>query len=405
MPRDATPTEPAHVPALDGIRGLAILLVMLIHLWCTPQWTAIDHVLGVGVNLGWFGVDLFFVLSGYLITGILLDAKGAEHYFRNFYLRRVLRIFPLYYLVLIVSLYVLPRALPADKAERFGSIADDARYYWLYVSNFAIARAGKTRHGVLDVTWSLAIEEQFYLLWPALVSLCSRRALARIAAGVAVASLATRVGLHYFSSYNNFSIYVLTPCRLDGLAVGAILAAWAREPGGLARFRRPARAAFFATLPLVIAIPVAEEIFEPPNNFGVGFGSIFITFGFSLLAVLFGGLLILVVTAEPGSSLHRAFGSAFLRTFGKYSYGLYLFHLPIRALIRDRIYGPSNREARFHFPRLLGSELPGQLLFYFVAGAASLGVAWVSFQVFEKQFLKLKRAFPSGAAKGATPRP
>ena len=404
MRREAPPAEPAHVPALDGVRGLAILLVMLIHLWCMPATGPVELTFAVSANLGWCGVDLFFVLSGYLITGILLDAKGAEHYFRNFYVRRVLRIFPLYYLILVLSLYVLPRALPADKAERFGTIADDARYYWLYVSNFAIARAGKTRHGVLDVTWSLAIEEQFYLLWPAVVALCSRRALVRIAAGLAVTSLLARLGLHYLSSYNNFSIYVLTPCRLDGLATGAILAVWAREPGGLARFQRPARAAFFAILPVVIAIPLVEQVIAP-NDFGVGYGSVFITVGFTLLAALFGALLILVVSAEPGSRLHRAFSSKFLRTFGKYSYGVYLFHLPIRALIRDRIFGPANREARIHSPRLLGSELPGQLLFYLVAGAAALGVAWVSFQVFEKQFLKLKRAFPSGAAPRATPHP
>ena len=168
--------------------------------------------------------------------------------------------------------------------------------------------------------------------------------------------------------------------------------------------QRPARAAFFAILPVVIAIPLVEQVIAP-NDFGVGYGSVFITVGFTLLAALFGALLILVVSAEPGSRLHRAFSSKFLRTFGKYSYGVYLFHLPIRALIRDRIFGPANREARIHFPRLLGSELPGQLLFYLVAGAAALGVAWVSFQVFEKQFLKLKRAFPSGAAPRATPHP
>jgi peptidoglycan/LPS O-acetylase OafA/YrhL len=404
MPREATPAEPAHIPVLDGIRGLAIVMVMIIHLWWMPQRSAIDRVFTVGANLGWFGVDLFFVLSGYLITGILLDAKGAASYFRNFYVRRILRIFPLYYLVLILSLYVLPHALPPDKVARFGSIAGDVRYYWLYLSNFAIARAGMARHGILDVTWSLAIEEQFYLVWPAVVAFCSRRALARIAAGLAVASLAARLGLHFFSSYNAFSIYVLTPCRLDGLAVGAILAIWAREPGGLERFKRPARVAIYALLPLVIGLPVAEELFGTPSDFGVGFGPVFITVGLSLLAVLFGALLILVVTAEPGSTLQRVFGSAFLRTFGKYSYGLYLIHLPLRALIRDRIYGPSDRNALIHYPRLLGSELPGQMLFYLVAGSAALGCAWVSFQIFEKQFLKLKRLFPSGAA-GAPPRP
>jgi peptidoglycan/LPS O-acetylase OafA/YrhL len=106
-----------------------------------------------------------------------------------------------------------------------------------------------------------------------------------------------------------------------------------------------------------------------------------------------------VTTAEPGSKLHSFFGSAFLRTFGKYSYGLYLIHLPLRALIRDRIYGSSDRPAWIHYPRLFGSELPGQMLFYLVAGGASLAGAWLSFHLFEKQFLKLKRFFPSGARR------
>jgi peptidoglycan/LPS O-acetylase OafA/YrhL len=117
--------------------------------------------------------------------------------------------------------------------------------------------------------------------------------------------------------------------------------------------------------------------------------------------VFFGALVILVATADPGSRLHRVFASSFLRTFGKYSYGLYLIHLPLRALIRDRVYGPSDRAAWLHYPRLFGSELPGQLLFYLVAGSASLGVAWLSFNLFEKQFLKLKRLFPSGARRRA----
>jgi peptidoglycan/LPS O-acetylase OafA/YrhL len=397
MSRDPTPAEPAHFPALDGVRGLAILLVMLLHLWTIQATNPLEWALFYSTNLGWFGVDLFFVLSGYLITGILLDAKGAEHYFRNFYVRRVLRIFPLYYVVLVASLYVLPHLLPPEKALRFGSIAGDAPYYWLYLSNFAMARAGVPRHGVLDVTWSLAIEEQFYVVWPALVFLCSRRALVRIAAGLGVASLALRIGLHFFSRYNAYSIYVLTPCHLEPIVAGAILAAWAREPGGLARFKSKARVAVLALVPLVIAIPIAEELLEPPNQIAVGLGPIFITIGFTLLALLFSGVLVLVATSAPGSTLHKVFTTSLLRTFGKYSYGVYLVHLPLRALIRDRLFGPAGPGPRFHFPKLFGSELPGQLLFYVLAAAVSLGVAWVSYQLFEKQFLKLKRFFPSGA--------
>ncbi|MEP7126171.1 MAG: acyltransferase [Byssovorax sp.] len=397
MSRDLAPAEPAHFPALDGVRGLAIVLVMFLHLWTMRSVGTVDRVAFLITNLGWFGVDLFFALSGYLITGILLDARGADHYFRNFYLRRVLRIFPLYYAVLIGSLYVLPRVLPAVKAARFGTIAGDEIYYWTYLSNFAMARVGGTRHGVLDVTWSLAIEEQFYLVWPAVVFLCSRRALVRIAGALAATSLALRLGLHLLSSYNAYSIYVLTPCHLDSLVVGAILAVWAREPGGLARFQSRARVAFFVTLPVVILLPIAEETFGPPNHIALGMSAIFNVVGFTLLAVLFGGLLILVVSAEPGSRLHRVFTSSFLGTFGKYSYGIYLVHLPIRALFRDRIYGPAGPGPRFHFLTMFGSELPGQLIFYVLASAAAVGVAWLSYHLYEKQFLKLKRYFPSGA--------
>jgi peptidoglycan/LPS O-acetylase OafA/YrhL len=117
---------------------------------------------------GALGVDVFFVLSGFLITGILLDTLARPHYFRNFYARRVLRIFPLYYAVLGFAFLILPRIAPST-AVRYAAVNREAIWYWLHLSNFAIARRGSFVHGILDVSWSLAIEEQFYLLWPALV--------------------------------------------------------------------------------------------------------------------------------------------------------------------------------------------------------------------------------------------
>jgi peptidoglycan/LPS O-acetylase OafA/YrhL len=390
--------EPAHVPALDGIRGLAILLVMVLHMTQLPPRTAVDRGFIRVAELGWIGVDLFFVLSGFLITGILLEAKGSPRYFQSFYARRVLRIFPLYYAVLVASLFVLPRVLPPDKALRFGSIAGDEIYYWLYLSNVAIARAGQPRHGVLDVTWSLSIEEQFYLVWPVIVLVCSRRALLRAAAGLIVLSLLVRVALLVGTDLNAFSIYVLTPCHLDAIAMGALIAALAREPRGLAPLARPARAAAWALGPAALAFALTESLVHPPD-FGTGLSPLFSTVGWTMIASFFGALLIAVHAAAPGSALHRVFTSGFLRTLGKYSYGLYLIHLPLRALIRDRLFGPSTRAPRFVFPALFGSELPGQLLFYAIAIAASLGVAWLSFHLFEKQFLKLKRFFPTGARR------
>jgi peptidoglycan/LPS O-acetylase OafA/YrhL len=373
---------------------LAILLVMLSHLTQLPGRTRFDIGWSMVARLGWVGVDLFFVLSGFLITGILLDAKGSAHYFRNFYARRVLRIFPLYYLILTLSLFVLPRLLPPDKALRFASIAGDEIYYWLYLSNFAIAKAGETRHGVLDITWSLAIEEQFYLAWPMVVLFCTRRSLIQIAAALLGLSLAVRIGLRLTTGINAFSIYVLTPCHLDSIAIGALVAALAREPRSLAPLQRPARIAALILGPAALALALVES-FLAPDHFGPGFSPIFNTFGSTLLAVFFGALLVLVQTAAPASTIDRVFTSSFLRTFGKYSYGLYLVHLPLEAAIRDRLFGPSTKRPLFFFPMLFGSEFPGQLLFYVVAAAAAFGVAWLSFHIFEKQFLKLKRLFPT----------
>ncbi len=391
---------PAHVPVLDGIRGLAILLVMILHFWVLDPQTPFVRFVGSAACMGWIGVDLFFVLSGFLITGILLDTKGTPHYFRNFYVRRVLRIFPLYYALLIAALYVLAPFLPADKAAAW-SLQGYEVYYWLYASNFASAHFGRPRHGILDPTWSLAIEEQFYLFWPAIVVVLSRRNLARLVVALFFGSLALRVVLRLATTTSAWSVYVLTPCRLDGLAVGAFLAIGARTPRGLAPYRGLARVVVAATLPLVVAIPLIDEWLHPYGA-SAGFGLIFNVVGYSLLALLFGGLVAISVTSPRGSAIERVLSSRLMRTLGKYSYGLYLVNFPLRGLIRDRVFGPTEG-ARIPFRPLFGSLLPAQALFYVVSAVASFGVAWLSFHLFETPFLRLKRFFPSGHAVGAAP--
>jgi len=201
-------------------------------------------------------------------------------------------------------------------------------------------------------------------------------------------SLAVRIGIRLTTHLNSFSIYVLTPCHLDGIAMGSLLAALAQEPRGLAPLGRAARIAAWILGPSSLLLALTESVLHP-NDFGVGFSPIFNTVGFTLLALFFGALLTSVLTSASGSALGRVFASGALRTFGKYSYGLYLIHLPLRAVIRDRLFP--------HLPKVLRSELPGQLFFYAVAGAASLGAAWLSFHLFEKHFLKLKRLFPPSA--------
>ena len=220
--------EGAQIPALDGLRGVAILLVLFHHQTLLRlDGSGVDPWFGRLFHVGWCGVDLFFVLSGFLITGLLLDAKGGPHYFRNFYARRTLRIFPLYYAVVFFSLVILPNLpegiLPAQKAQSFGRIEGDEIWYWTYLSNYSIAAAGQWRHGILDVSWSLAIEEQFYLLWPLLVAKLGRGALWRLCAGLILLAPACRLAL-LAAGADELAPYVLTPARIDTLAIGASLA-------------------------------------------------------------------------------------------------------------------------------------------------------------------------------------
>jgi peptidoglycan/LPS O-acetylase OafA/YrhL len=313
-----------RIPTLDGVRGTAILLVMLYHmnlLRPASAPAAVDLWFSRAVGVGWCGVDLFFVLSGFLITGILLAAKGRDHFFRDFYARRTLRIFPLYYAVVFVSLVVIPNLpegiVPAQKLDRFGRIEGDEAWYWLYLSNFAIARAGAWRHGILDISWSLAIEEQFYLLWPALVAFCSTRGLTRFCVALVVLAPCLRLALR-LAGAEPMVAYVITPARVDLLAIGALIAIAARSPEGLERFAHPARRAFWAALVLLLADWLVLG-FDP-------FAIRVQVAGYSLLGVVFGGLLVAVLRAPQGSLLARCFESRPLRVLGKYSYALYLFH-------------------------------------------------------------------------------
>ncbi|MCK5943639.1 MAG: acyltransferase, partial [Planctomycetes bacterium] len=173
----ATVHEPDRIAALDGVRGLAILCVLVMHgLYIGPLFglDVMAHPYARVAFLGWSGVDVFFVLSGFLITRILVRSKGGPRYFRNFYMRRSLRIFPLYYLVIVLLLYVLPRP-PASGADQLAHL--------LYYQNWRYAFAhGELIDPARHVTWSLAIEEQFYILWPPFVVLVLIRARLSVAA-------------------------------------------------------------------------------------------------------------------------------------------------------------------------------------------------------------------------------
>ena len=320
---------------------------------------------------------MFFVLSGFLITGILLDARGRDDFFRNFYVRRVLRIFPLYYGVLVFSLIILPH-FHHPKLANFGRIHGDELWYWLYLSNVVIALRGAFRHGILDVSWSLAIEEQFYLVWPLVVAILSRKRLLQVCIGVIVTVWLLRLAL-LAAGMTPIAVYVLTPSRMDGLGAGAALAVLWRQ-GYLSLARRSlaiaASGAALATGALWMWRGGLDAL-DPVVEIVV----------LSLFVIQFGWVVAAAVTSSPAGAVRVAMRSRLLRSFGKYSYAMYLFHLPIRAAYRDTVFGPQQFSAWF------GSQAVGQMLFFAVAIGTTWAVAWLSWNLYEKWFLALKSRF------------
>jgi peptidoglycan/LPS O-acetylase OafA/YrhL len=343
----------------------------------------------VGVTkYGLLGVDLFFVLSGFLITGILYDACNKPHYFRNFYMRRLLRIFPLYYGVLALIFFVAPLT-PLMRGPTLDYLLDRQAWAWLYGVNIYLASHEEWSFSYLNHFWSLSVEEHFYLFWPLIVFLLASRPRALIAASLATslcAMLARLIGLLLGVSW--WTTVALTPFKLDGLALGAFLAVMARQPGGLEWLVR--------SLPRVVA---------------VSGGLLALTFIWTVLIsrqglelvlsvrtapfeFLLACLLVWALIAPKQSATSRFFCSRAMVFLGTYSYGLYVYHHFIS------YYLTTNR-TELELTRWLGSHGAAVALQAALGASASLAVAYLSYELFEKRFLRLKRLFP--AYKTPTP--
>lgn len=392
MPKVEEPSQAipsGHLAGLDGIRGVAILLVMALHfVGDAPAHTIVQRLMVRLAGYGLFGVDLFFVLSGFLITGLLVEAKGSPGYFRNFYARRTLRIFPLYYFVLACLLLVLPaltQPTPWLDAARSQQV-----WLWTYTSNFYIASTSSWASlTYFSHFWSLAIEEQFYLVWPVVVFACSTHALERVCVGVILFAAVLRVGLA-LAGVSELSISVLTPCRVDTLCMGAFIALRIRRRGSFKLWVQ--RSGVWA-----VALALALLCWMALGALAGSVKPVFHQLRGTLLAAFFGAL-ILVALKPPTNVASRALQGRFLRFFGKYSYGLYVYH----GLLTWYLMESRTDERLFDWLGDPWLVIGGRVV---VGVGVSLTIAVLSYHLLEKRFLQLKRHFevqhgPQDATRG-----
>lgn len=306
-----------HIVALDGVRGIAILGVLLTHSISMLTWVLphpLQDRLNGGAELGAFGVDLFFVLSGFLITGILLDTKASSHYFQNFYAKRFLRLFPVYYTFLLFTATVLPAVIGlAHSSQHY--YTGNWWWYILYVSNW---KPGNGAHDAgLGQFWSLAVEEQFYIVWPSVVLLLSRRHLAWLCGLLVALAFMLRCIWATEGEYWNV-IYRLTITRFDTIAWGALVALAMRAEWWRGILERWAvrvaslgAACFCGVALFARSVSWTTKPIQTVGSLSAGIGM--------------AGLIAYCAVTQRGVVI-RILRSRILTAYGKYSYGMYVYH-------------------------------------------------------------------------------
>jgi len=368
-----------HIPALDGVRGVAILLVLINHFSPEKNYGNILAKIFQPITGNMVvGVDLFFVLSGFLITGILLRSRSSEHYFRNFYSRRALRIFPLYYFVLILLLIGL-HTIPSW--EKLTTLRDAWPWYWFYGTNYLICRTGFAFLDHAQVSlghfWSLAVEEHFYLFWPLMVWLLSDRGLVRLCVALIVIAPVCRA-YAVVSGENPLVPYVATQCRMDCLALGALLAVLIQRRSARELLRSFQWVGLFSAAAAIVCFALDGRVIG-----SIHLGKPIAVISYTFIAFAWAAFLLL--SLQTAGVANRILSQRWLRFFGVYSYGMYIYH---RLILNTLTTWFSMRKMAWH-GHIWTAVIPHYAL---CLGATAL-MAFASYHLFEKHFLKLKRFF------------
>ncbi len=377
------PNVAPRIPELDGLRGLAILLILLGHHFNSHLQAEAGSPLVyliIALRYTWSGVDLFFVLSGFLIGGILLEQRQAVNYYRVFYVRRICRIFPLYYLLLLLFFAFLLLGVGPVSPWLFQNPLPFLSYF-TFTQNFAsvyyVAYVGAPA-AWLGVTWSLAVEEQFYFVMPWVMRKVQRRGLPLILLSVIGFSILLRIFI-----YNNFVVgsianYVLTPTRVDGLMMGVLLAYAVRQPQWWQKIiaqRRLVSLAFWLLGGGLVALNIWRQELTTAESI------VMTTIGYTWIG-LFYTLLLLLLLLHQGQWVTAFFRNSVMRWLGEISYSFYLLHIPLIGLCFGWLLGMNPRIANFK-----------ELLVSLLALALSLGLATISWHWLEKPIISWGHSF------------
>ena len=366
-----------RIPELDGIRGTAIAMVLVEHLFRFPLVPgSLFSRSVIPLRLAWTGVDLFFVLSGFLIGGILLDVRKAPNYFQVFYLRRFFRIVPVYAAVLLIipALAMTARILHLENYRWLSGNPLPWFSYWTFTQNFWMARTNLSGLMIIAMTWSLAIEEQFYLTLPILIRVLTKKALMTVVvSGIFLAPI-LRTLILVFTPDNNLACYVLMPCRADALLLGVLVALILRDEKACEVLKR--RKLCFGLLFLVLSPGMAYLALR--NSFM--FDTVMQMIGYTWVA-LFYATVVLFVLIYRESLLAALFRNRGLRWLGGLAYGVYLIHQTVLGFVLGPVWATPFITNWWKFAAAVG------------ALALTLLIAMVSWRYFELPLVRIGHKF------------
>jgi peptidoglycan/LPS O-acetylase OafA/YrhL len=369
-----------HIPVLDGIRAYAVLMVCLVHFFQVDENALYETHKYLGIflfkisQIGLRGVELFFILSGFLITGILLDSKNSKTYFKSFYARRFLRIFPLYYFVLAVSFILLPQIIDVDEPGKL--VINNQAWLWTYNSNLSyyFGFSGwdvSTNFPSFGHFWSLSVEEHFYIFWPLIIYFTKEKWISKVLIGITLVSLII-VLFDYFSE-GLIPILRWTTFRGAGaLSIGGLIAWNKRNSFNWLRLTKFAKQII---IPGGILFLASNFI---PRKFGLLDTASFVT------SIVFFTLLI-ITAINDNKITNKLFNHKWLYFIGKISYGIYVYHGLLRPYFKQYIYEGMLAH--------MNNGIFATIIYTIICTTVSIIISWLSWIIIEKPVIQLKKYF------------